>query len=59
MVYIRGATVKVIGLREKAVKRRPFQEKNQFNENRSKRKNGLTKTGLREEAVLTVTGADQ
>jgi hypothetical protein len=31
---------------------------NHFNENRSNRKNGLTKTVLREEAVLTVTGAD-
>ncbi len=48
---IRGATVKVIGLREKAVKRKPFKEKNQFNENRSKRKTSLTRTGLKEKAV--------
>jgi len=47
----RGATVKVIGLREKAVKRKPFQEKNQFNENWSKRKNDLTKTGRTEKTV--------
>ncbi len=41
----------ITGLKEQAVKRKPFQEKNQFNENRSKRKNDLTKTGLREKAV--------